>query len=293
MVGRCAECGLDLEWTTLFTHVQHPWLLEYHWRRRPLRSALRTLAMSIRPRRFWSSVTLRDPVHLTSAALLALAFVIMPAVVRAVGVLSWLLADQRVSGGMPWQRTTGVLSMLSETAYLSIRVHDTSSYSYFHWLVEIPQFALWWFALAWMPLTALTYLLIPISLKRVRVQPGHIRRIATYGIIWMTLPMLLLAAVESAGLLLNACSLLVTTQPFYWAWPTEFPLAVGPVPTLPFIYAGFAFVWWDTASRHYLKLPDGRLAAALLTLMTFLLMLGGYVALATALGEYAWYVDNL
>lgn len=50
---RCAECGLDFEWHAALDRgaFQSDWLFEHHWRERPIRSWIRMLIASLRPKR--------------------------------------------------------------------------------------------------------------------------------------------------------------------------------------------------------------------------------------------------
>ncbi len=294
MEGRCAECGLDFEWWRLITHGTHAWLFEYHWRRRPIRSLIQTFARMCRPKRFWSSIDLTDPVHLQRAIILPLIAVVLPLLLRFVGAAVYLVVWQQSRGRPAWFGPPATAWEIAVHAFEeSFWVGDGNYYSEISWLVAVPQVAMWWFALTWIPLTALCFRLIPVSLRRVRVRPSHIRRIAAYGVAWMTLPIILLAAIEMLASLANAATLWAMGTHLYWGSWWELPLTIGFVPTLPVIFAILTWWWWDCACRFYLRLPDGRLVALLLTLLSGLITLAGFVFLAEMLGEHGWWIDKL
>ena len=62
--GQCAECGLEFAWDRVLALAEHPWLFEYHWRRRPLYRLARTWFAALRPHRFWREVRMTDPIKL-------------------------------------------------------------------------------------------------------------------------------------------------------------------------------------------------------------------------------------
>ncbi|MCC6909728.1 MAG: hypothetical protein IT430_17465 [Phycisphaerales bacterium] len=300
--GVCAECGLEFEWSRVHSNATHPWLIEYHWRRRPISSLLRTLAAICGPKRFWSAVDLTDPVHFRPTVSLALLMLALPLIFRWIGASTFLLAQTRLTGSWrPWWASrpataTDIMVAALDCSFWVLSPDDTATYysSDVPWLVVVPQVVLWWFGLAWPLLTALCFVLIPISLRRIRVRPEHIRRIGAYGIVWMMLPLVALAAVEMAALIINAASIWATGREAYGWWNVWLvPLTAGMLPTLPFFFAPFAYWWWAAACRCYLRLPDSRMVAALLTLLSGLITLGGFVFIAETLGAHGWWIEKL
>ncbi|MDX2199061.1 MAG: hypothetical protein SF069_08825 [Phycisphaerae bacterium] len=99
---RCPECGLQFEWHHIFDALftVSPWLFEHQWRRKPVRSLIATLIASLRPRRYWTnlSIHLRPDatglwLQFIAAFLLpnALRFLLMGSVWLALRI--WLAAD--------------------------------------------------------------------------------------------------------------------------------------------------------------------------------------------------------
>lgn len=70
----CPECGWELDWNEALTDHHHRQLpyFEFHWRRRPIRSAIATFRASLRPRLLWESLRLNNPPRLFPIALWAL-----------------------------------------------------------------------------------------------------------------------------------------------------------------------------------------------------------------------------
>jgi ribosomal protein S27AE len=95
--GKCGECGLDIEWSTLRrTALAPPWLVEARYSPRNIvRRAFGTLLRTARPFRFWESIDLS--LALSRRRLL----VFMLAVLAA---LHCLAASQRIlsRGWKPW-----------------------------------------------------------------------------------------------------------------------------------------------------------------------------------------------
>ncbi len=63
--SRCPECGLEFHWPDVLERSQNrsAFLFEHWWRQRPFSSLGRTLYATLRPRRFWSSVSIHDRIH--------------------------------------------------------------------------------------------------------------------------------------------------------------------------------------------------------------------------------------
>jgi hypothetical protein len=59
---KCPECGLDFAWPDILREsgFKSDFLFEHHWRTRPVASLLRTFRKSLRPRRFWTDVSIHD-----------------------------------------------------------------------------------------------------------------------------------------------------------------------------------------------------------------------------------------
>ncbi len=267
--GRCNECGLEFDWGRVFLLTEHPWLFEYHWRRRPLVRLLRTVRHSFFPRRFWRSVRMTDPVHLGPAA-----------VVTALCVtIGYLLLAANIGLGdylrrRSWAGTTG-------PEYWTKLIVESAIESPL-WLVrQTPGVLVCLFA---MPMI---FALIPTTLRQARVKPAHIVRIFFYSLVapmgvvalWLSVSF----ALKLAGLTPAAAIL----DPRKWAdasrWPHVFPpnasvtrimLAdVMPGAALVPVCVLWMTLWWLMACRHYLRLDQPRLVVSVLSLILILLAL--------------------
>jgi len=154
--GTCSECGLEFEWVHTFKQSEHPWLFEYQWRRRPLSSFVRTFGHALRPWRLWREIDLFHPVRprpLIAMFIIAILFVFV-------------------------------------FDYGCILLHIYSwadSWLWFYSLVEVwervEKHLTTAAALAWIVLVSSLALLLPDSLRRARVRPIHLLRIALYAAI--------------------------------------------------------------------------------------------------------------
>ena len=81
---RCPECGTSFTWQRVLQehHRRNKCLFEYQWRRRPVKSLLRTWRLALFPHRLWTEYDLHDPPQLGPLAmLLLLAFLSYHAIV--------------------------------------------------------------------------------------------------------------------------------------------------------------------------------------------------------------------
>jgi hypothetical protein len=59
---KCPECGLEFAWADVLREsgFKSEFLFEHHWRKKPFRSFFMTFVRSLRPKRFWSAVSIHD-----------------------------------------------------------------------------------------------------------------------------------------------------------------------------------------------------------------------------------------
>lgn len=217
---------------------EHPWLFEYHWRRRPLRRLLRTWREALRPRRFWRDVRLTDPVHLRPLLVVVGG--------SAALVFSVIVASLAVAAA-PSVALPGGVGVLGGAVGDAI------------WIVGnlVPGALL---AAVAMPLA---FVLLPQTLRRARVRRGHVVRIWLYSLFGP----LTLAGVWSVlvldAILLDLGSLAAALNPLEWEralrW-RSFPFVTvisGAVPGTLLLVLLMTWLahWWSSACRSYLKLP--------------------------------------
>ncbi|MFG0329405.1 MAG: hypothetical protein ACF8PN_05835 [Phycisphaerales bacterium] len=240
--GRCAECGLDYETRELLDETEHPWLFERHWRRRPVRSAIKTLAMTLRPWRFWREVEMRHEGAI--GPVLALApFVFVVAFLCYVIFIAADLASIRPPPlAVDLFRDFGVILYdLITDLMVSLEVAIRLA-------IVLSLFV------GWVVFQAAAFAACPISLRRAKARASHIIRIAAYGL-------LSIALFWSGYILARTVITLVfamagTEIRLYGA--ADWLMWLGP----PVIWAA---VWWGFACSRYLRLPRPWLVAITLT----------------------------
>ena len=69
---RCPECGTPFTWDEALEeyHRRQKPLFEYWWRRRPVRTLLRSYWLSIRPWKLWRRIDIQDPLGIAGLWLL-------------------------------------------------------------------------------------------------------------------------------------------------------------------------------------------------------------------------------
>ena len=196
--GRCNECGLEIDWHRVFVLTVHPWLFEYHWRRRPFSRFVQTVFYSFRPRRFWREVRLTDPVHLMPAAvvtgLLALAGAVLLIATLVLPEYQWRLSNGFFVGPSFWQ---------DEILRTTLRMPRT----FMRLMPGLPV------ALMAMPLI---FALIATTLRQARVRRRHIVRIFFYSLV---VPITIACAWCAANLIfvtIGLDRLADAIDPFYW-----------------------------------------------------------------------------
>jgi len=106
---RCPECGLSYDWADILEEArwQSDFLFEHQWRKRPLRSYLATILLSLRPTRFWTRVSLHTrphprPIWLVFLSVQAWFLLVMYAIVYASTALAtWSLRQWIPGRGYP------------------------------------------------------------------------------------------------------------------------------------------------------------------------------------------------
>jgi len=256
MQGRCAECGLDFEWSWMFRQRLHPWLFEHQWRRLHYISAARTMLVSCRPGRLCREITLMHPVCLRPLIALLSALLCAIGVIRAGGLLYAILM-----GGGAW-RTAWSGSRLPWGFREVLRQEALDFATY------IASVAL---------LVPLAFLAIPASLQRVRVRPAHLIRMWLYVFIGLAVVVLLFSIAQSTWYFIVAQDTPVLLRPGDWRFASltiddhwtrrVFVDTVRPVWLIAVVWT---WHWWRLACRDYLRLPDATLTATMLTIIVAL-----------------------
>jgi hypothetical protein len=267
--GRCVECGLDFAWADLHFRSRHPWLFEADWRHRPRRRLLATMLHAVRPRHFWNSLRLADPIRLLPAA----ATVAAAALLLFTAMTAWRL-EPKLASALRWWQThpVGLDQVLRLARSAMSEVVRTL-------LARVPGPLM---LLVAMPIA---FLMIPDTLRLARVRRRHVARIWLYSLLLPIIAALIWCTVQLLADVLSLDGLARRLDP--WAWTASWnPPASRPLPSwivlavmfredLPSIALGVLTAlwlgrWWLVACRDYLRLPTpGRVVVTLLFVVCF------------------------
>lgn len=175
--AKCTECGLDFEWPEVVTWAAHQsdFLFEHHWRSRPIRSFVVTVWRSLRPRKFWSQVSIHQrirPGPLWFLIMLA-SPIFWGAIMGPMHIFS-LIHSSVVSARTAW-------TPLQEWLHFNLR-------PYFNLMFTMPR--RWWawpliLAFLWILLVVMVSLLCGLrqTLAKCRVRPIQMLRVVAYAAI--------------------------------------------------------------------------------------------------------------
>ncbi len=176
---RCPECGFAFTWAELAAadRGRHPWLFE-HGRRPSLPRLARTWRRNRWPWRFWRDVTPANPVNLRRL----LAYWIIVGGLASAALLAPLPHGvwQTWNGSTPgsFNQLTGQFGP-SDVDFLAQcdRTRAAVVGDPFSPAVIGPPLLV----LAWPWLTAAALTVFRLSMRRARIEPGHVLRLAVYG----------------------------------------------------------------------------------------------------------------
>jgi hypothetical protein len=266
---RCTECGLDFDWRVLLDRSawRSAFLFEHHWRTHPVRSFVKTVALSFRPRRFWRRVSLQEQVVRGPLYFLLLIapVVLLVALHGGAWVLSVLTGWM---SGPPGPVTSVAPQGLADPALIALIRNLYSTYT----SVAQAPFAgggdyLVWVYLSVILVLAAAFLLLSglrQTLGRCQVRTAHILRVVAYS----AFPV---CAWIAAIVLLECAGLAIARQP-------GMEVSVIFVVFIQWIALVGALIiltaWISIGLKEYAKLPRPRILGftaafvALLTLMT-------------------------
>lgn len=251
---RCPECGLEFDWrSVLDAHFnRNPFLFEHNWRQRPIRSYLKTLWMTLRPRKFWSRLSLHERVHAKPLWFVLLTIVpLFQLLLHITAFLIWQtitlvknhgLFDPTIQFGNPSYLLFSYGSGIEWSDYFNLNCRS--------WALSFRAPSFWyfiWCGALTITLAALFTLLVSLrqTLGRCRVRSVQILRAAAYS----ALPI----ALGGLGLfyLLNAIDAWLTMQ---WQAPTFGLLATCSIGLLLLAWAIITYCV-GIPLKHYLRLP--------------------------------------
>ncbi len=254
--GLCSECGLELDWSRVFQIARHPWLFEYHWRDGPIRRLLMTIMRALTPRRFWREVALDDPIHLRPVAVIAIVLLLL-------FLLSYvLIAATEVHTAMrPFRGCFSTTSQYWQTVFEIV---------YHVWIMLLPIALM--APVVVLIVMPLTFLMIPATLRRSRVRPGHVCRIALYGLVMPCVVAIVSVLVQFALHAVNLEGIASWINPRLWFESVTYRnlIYTAIAAALAVLLALWLSYWWTIAAGMYLRLPTPKRIAAVMALVSLL-----------------------
>jgi hypothetical protein len=302
--GRCTECGLDFRWGEVFRRASGGRGTFETAEVLGPRVWLRTARWTFRPGRLWANLTMSDPVRWKRLAMWVLATIVVYQVLLAVpAAIAWAVgADSPF--GFRYTRQNTVVRSSSGAAIVQVR--HVPADQRFDWAIaavypydvvksgmfnhfssgtahELSPARGLLSVLGPGLLTPVTFVLLPMTLRRCRVRPAHLLRAGVYSLGPMLALMCVISGVTIGlfvvlDLAARQSTYFAQTHPI--AWPVR-----ALFPDFPGLIGAPILMWWywRLALRDYLKLPrPGAIALAMVTIAT----LGTVVMFLTVYGEW-------
>ncbi len=255
--GRCSECGLAFAWSDVFAEflVGPRWSFEHAPEDSPpgamVGRAIATMLMALRPARMWQSLRLEHEVRVRRLLVLGLAQIAL--LHGILFVLVW--GTPRVFAlwsGPFWPFTPGAVLRLALFPYDGVIVIACGAGN----VTGLPV----WVPLAFGGVSAsmpLSMLLLPVTMRRIRVRRVHLLRGFVLG-----LPMvpLALGVMLATGLFIACEQWLPGTA--VWRWTLAGVVLVAMAVLL--VWYGY---WWRQYLRYYIRMPQPTLTAVVLLVL--------------------------
>jgi hypothetical protein len=246
---RCPECGLQFEWADVLdeARLRSEFLFEHHWVQRPIGSWLATVRRSMRPKRFWQTLSLHHRVHVGPLCVMLLsAPIAFHLLVHAGILLAWAVARSVAlvqSQLQPRIWPTRAAEVADDLWHFADPTTDWVGMLTFSGLVLTIHLA----AFA-------TLCLLHQTLSRCRVRRAQVLRVVAY------------AALPTTFCWLAIFLTTLVTAVMYWTLAEQLPWE--------FLLLALALVLWMMCLRaglkHYLRIPRPGLVAASAVIVAFL-----------------------
>jgi len=249
--GVCPECGLAFHWGDVLTDRRPlPWSFEHH-DRVSFFKLLRTMLVTMRPKRLWNGLSMSQPIRLRRLLVLAIApLLVTHLVLGCVGV-----AIQHAGG--VWTDPYQHVLLWPYWRWLAVGGYYTS----------VPGFLPWWLI---PPLgMGLGMLVMGASMRRAKARRAHILRAVAH-------------AVPPAVLHSTFAGLVYAAIPAMWWTPwipknvvTEKILSTSPL-WLGALYVFWLGGWWARFVGEYLRMEQPRRVALAMTALGGLTLLTAF-----------------
>ena len=123
-----------------------------------------------------------------------------------------------------------------------------------------------------------TFVLLPITLRRAQVRPAHIARIWLYSLIGPGVSMMMWTAAYATARGLELRWLRRALNPWIWDLDIGLPRRLNGGVVVILLIGVWMWAWWTCAARQYLRLERTRSAVALLSIIAILV---GFIVEAT------------
>ncbi len=261
--GRCSECGLNFEWANVLNpRMTTPeWSFE-HAQKRLVRSYLRTLFETFRPWRLFARLRMEHPIHFGRIfALLAVCLLALHIGVAAICASRHygFYGGLQMAGGSAYSTLTDV-GLVALWPYSSDRLVwlTRNSSSGPGPLVVAPMLAF----------TPVAFLLLPGTLRRMRVRRAHIARVGHYSLAAPCLIWSALAVSWAVHHAVNWHNRMTTGVGVQWL-PSDEAVFRATLAGNLLLLLWAPFFWWR-ACKQYLKLPHPLIVAIMLSIVSFL-----------------------
>jgi len=277
--GRCTECGLSIRWGDLFRLPRHPDLIEHTPRQTGAAEWVRrlrwTLLASLRPGHFYRTVRLEHAPRPLVMLALALPLPLLHWMTLVMFMFTvFMLPGPALSSPRDWIPAASVVSalLISDLSFMLIAP-----------LVICAG-------------APLTFLMLPVTFRRIRIRRHHILRLWIYPLVTVTIAMLLWSIMictlhalgaPRAAFVLNP----VSTLEFAFRMPPNISsitwltylrgtapgMALGAPVLLWFL------ICWQAGCSRYLRLPRASAVAITLT---------GVLALAAFTAQFIFVLNS-
>jgi len=271
--GKCCECGFHFQWKQAYRESEHPWLFEYHWRRKPIRSFFTTLWRSAFPWKFWSDLDLFWDTRITPL-LIMLFTVLFLILFVCYGLYVWYQYQHQY-----WWWSNGWSSNFKFTTVLSESLSEM--------IFSLNQSMILLSSLVWVLAVPAAFLILPQTLNRSKVRFSHLLRITAYSAMLIVPFVIILNTISSYVWffhnyydITNDINRIITPagKPLIWLFRNIFMIhglsnsdAPGFAVALSIGLLIIPYWWW--AISRYLKIESPRIV------ITAVAVLSGLVAI--------------